>query len=138
MDTMLNWLLVGTGDIARKRVAPAIADTSGSRLYAVCDLVAERAENIAAAHRADKVYTDYGEALDDPAVDAVYVATPVDLHVPMALRAIDAGKHVLVEKPLGVSGADTAGAVEMKRTLPWRPVARIFAASIPAIVCSGK
>ena len=112
MDTTLNWLLVGTGDIARKRVAPALAKTKGSRLHAVCDLVGERARDIANAFDAERVHTDFDEALDDPDVDAVYVATPVDLHVPMALKALDAGKHVLVEKPLGVTGDDAAKAAD--------------------------
>lgn len=111
MDTTLNWLLVGAGDIARKRVAPALAETAGSRLYAVCDTVTERAHETASAFGADVEYADLDAALDDPSVDAVYVATPVDLHVPMALRAMEAGKHVLVEKPLGLSADDADRAV---------------------------
>jgi len=111
MDTTLNWLLVGTGDIARKRVAPALAETAGSRLFAVCDLVGERANDIAAEFGADKIYTDFDTALADSETDAVYVATPVDLHVPMAIKAIEAGKHVLVEKPLGISYINAEKAV---------------------------
>ncbi len=115
MSDSIRWLLVGTGDIARKRVAPAIVDTDNSELAAVCDLDGDRAAGLAAQYAVPAVHTDYREALEDDGIDAVYVATPVGLHVPMALDAIEAGKHVLVEKPLGCSGADVEKAVEAER-----------------------
>jgi len=118
MDKAVNWLLVGTGDIAKKRVAPALASTEGSRLHAVCDIVGERAREMAESHGARKVFTDYEDALGDGDIDAVYVATPVHLHIPMALRALEAGKHVLVEKPLGVTGEDARRAVEVEEKSP--------------------
>jgi predicted dehydrogenase len=59
----------------------------------------------------EKIYTDFDEAIHDSAVDAVYVATPVHLHSFMAVKAIDAGKHILVEKPLGISFDDAQAAV---------------------------
>ena len=111
----VNWLLVGTGDIAQKRVAPAIASTENSRLYAVCDLVVERARKFVSDYNVEKIYTDYNEAIKDENIDAVYIATPVNLHIPMALKSIKAGKHVLVEKPLGLSLEDTASAIEAER-----------------------
>ena len=111
MGTTLNWLLVGTGDIATKRVAPALDSTDGTRIAAVCDLDSDRAKALAAEYNVDKVYTDYTDALADSAVDAVYVATPVGIHTRMATQALDAGKHVLVEKPLGLGAADVDAAV---------------------------
>jgi len=118
MGKNIRWLLVGTGDIAVKRVAPAIAGTDASELAAVCDLVEDRAAGLAGMYGVPTVYTDFDEALGDPGIDAVYVATPVFLHVPMALRAIEAGKHVLVEKPLGLSGDDVEKAVEAEKATP--------------------
>jgi len=118
MGRNIRWLLVGTGDIAVKRVAPAIAGTDASELAAVCDLVEDRAAGLAGMYGVPTVYTDFDEALGDPGIDAVYVATPVFLHVPMALRAIEAGKHVLVEKPLGLSGDDVEKAVEAEKATP--------------------
>ena len=112
MDTTLNWLLVGAGDIARKRVAPALHGVLGSRIAAVCDLDGGQAREIASLYGAGRVYTQYEDALGDSSVDAVYIATPVFLHTSMAVRAIEAGKHVLVEKPLGLGGEDILPAVE--------------------------
>ena len=101
----MNWLIVGTGDIARKRIFPAIDAEPRSNIYAVCDIAKERAESAAADFGAH-AYTDYKEALADENIDAVYVSTPVFLHVPQAIEALNAGKHVIVEKPVGVSYLD--------------------------------
>ena len=98
----IKWLIVGTGDIAAKRIMPAIAAEPHSEIAAVCDIVRERAEQAAAEHNA-KAYTQLSEALRHRNVDAVYVATPVFLHVPQAVDALHAGKHVLVEKPVGLN-----------------------------------
>lgn len=112
MNTTLNWLLTGTGDIAKKRVAPALTAVSGSRIEAVCDISIERGRALGSLYGAEKVYTDYETALKDSAVNAVYIATPIYLHVPMSVKAIEAGKHVLVEKPLGLSEKDVQEAVK--------------------------
>lgn len=107
MNTV-NWLLVGAGDIAKKRVAPALAGVEGSAITAVCSRRAEAAGELAASYGAAGVFTDFDQALAESGADAVYLATPVDLHVEHGLRALAAGKHLLVEKPLGLSGSDCA------------------------------
>ena len=98
----MNWLIVGAGDIVHKRVAPAIDAEPRSHISAVCDVAAERAEQIAAKYEAC-AYTGLDEALKDDSIQAVYIATPVHLHVPQAIQALEAGKHVLVEKPPSLS-----------------------------------
>jgi predicted dehydrogenase len=115
----VRWLLVGCGDIAHKRVAPALHRTPNSRLMAVCDRVEARAGVIASEYGGGKVYGEYEAALADPGVDAVYVATPVHLHEPIARHALATGKHVLVEKPLGVdrAQADALAGLEAQTTL---------------------
>ncbi|OGD22876.1 MAG: hypothetical protein A2W03_06115 [Candidatus Aminicenantes bacterium RBG_16_63_16] len=105
-----NWLLVGAGDIAGKRVAPALAASGG--LVAVCDVVRERAEQTAARHGAPEVYHDLDEALTGTSAEAVYLATPVFLHARQARQVLESGRHVLVEKPLGLDAADARQAVE--------------------------
>jgi len=108
----VRWLLVGTGDIATKRVAPAITAVSGSALVGVCDVVRDRAEALAKTEGATEIFTNYEEALKQTNADAVYLATPVGLHASQAIRALGAGKHVLVEKPLGLTGADARAAAD--------------------------
>lgn len=112
--TQIKWLLVGAGDIASKRVAPALAGAKDSTLAAVCDLRREQAEKLAGQVKASEIYTDFDKALAAP-VDAVYLATPVALHVPQAIQALEAGKHVLVEKPLGLNAVDCRRAMEAAR-----------------------
>ena len=118
MDRMINWLLVGAGDIARKRVAPALVGVAGSRIAAICDSDENRAADLARDFGNGRVFTDYPRALAESGADAVYLATPVGLHVPMAFAANAAGKHVLVEKPLGLSHADALPAVKMEARSP--------------------
>jgi 1,5-anhydro-D-fructose reductase (1,5-anhydro-D-mannitol-forming) len=102
----IKWLLVGAGDIARKRVGAALCDAKQSRLVAVCDLNEENARSIAEEYSAENHFTDFGDALANANCNAVYIATPVHLHVPQALKALERGFPVLVEKPLCLSVED--------------------------------
>jgi len=103
----VKWLLVGPGDIARKRVAPALAGAANSRLCGVVYNTRRReAEELAAKHGATEVYGSLEEALESSGANAVYVATPVGLHAPQAVAAMESGRDVLIEKPLGLSAAD--------------------------------
>jgi predicted dehydrogenase len=98
----IRWGLVGAGDIAEKRVAPALAGGDGSTLVAVSRRRAERAEEFARRFGAERWYAGWEELLRDDGVDAVYIATPVHLHAPIAIAAAEAGKHVLCEKPMAL------------------------------------
>ena len=102
----IGWGLIGCGDIAGKRVAPALRDTPGSVLVAVARARAERAADFAREHRARRWYADWREVIRDPEVRAVYVATPVRLHAEHAVAAAEAGKHVLCEKPMALDVAE--------------------------------
>ena len=114
----LRWLLVGAGDIVRKRVAAALAGAEGSEIVGVCSRRRETAQSLAAEYDVAQVFDNLDEALEKSSADAVYIATPVELHVPQAVRALEGGKHVLVEKPLGVSGSDAARAVAAAKSSP--------------------
>ena len=104
--TVVKWLLVGAGDIARKRVAPALATTTDSALVAICDPRQEAAHALAAQYHVGEVYDDFGQALTRTSAEAVYLATPIHLHAGHARQALAADKHVLVEKPLALSVAE--------------------------------
>ena len=102
----LQWGLIGTGDIARKRIAPALRDLPSCTLAAVCRGRPELAESFAREFDAPRWYATAAELIADPQVDAVYIATPVWLHAAQAIAAADAGKHVLCEKPMAISVAE--------------------------------
>lgn len=110
----MNWLIVGAGDITNKRVAPAIDAEPTSKITAVCDTAAERAQQLGDKYSA-KAYTNLDEALNDSDIEAVYIATPVNLHVPHAVKALAHDKNVLVEKPLALSYAQAQELVEAEK-----------------------
>lgn len=95
----VHWLVIGIGDITSKRVLPAILAEPRSHLTALLTRNPAKAEPYPDA----RVYTDLPEALADPQIDAVYVASPVALHAPQTIAALRAGKHVLCEKPVALT-----------------------------------
>jgi 1,5-anhydro-D-fructose reductase (1,5-anhydro-D-mannitol-forming) len=101
--TMLNWILIGIGDIATRRVIPAIQAEPRSKLYGLVTR-----DPAKAATYNTRVWPTLDAALLDPAVDAVYVATPVFLHAPQTLQSLRAGKHVLCEKPMAMNETEAA------------------------------
>lgn len=102
----IGWGLVGCGDIARKRVAPALRDLDNCELIAVSRADAARAESFAVEFGAKRWHADWRQLMEDAEVEAVYVATPVHLHAEQAIAAAEAGKHVLVEKPMALTVAE--------------------------------
>jgi predicted dehydrogenase len=104
-EPVVRWGLIGCGDIAAKRVAAALRDAPGSRLDAVSRRQADKAEEFARVFGARRWHASWEELIASD-VDAVYVATPVDLHARMAIAAAEAGKHVLCEKPMGLDVGD--------------------------------
>ncbi len=102
----LAWGLIGCGDIARKRVAPALRDLTECDFVSVSRRRGGLAESFAKEFGAKKWYSNWQELLLDDEIDAVYVATPVDLHAAQTIAAAEAGKHVLCEKPLALAVAE--------------------------------
>ncbi|MCC6705214.1 MAG: Gfo/Idh/MocA family oxidoreductase [Thermomicrobiales bacterium] len=95
--------VLGCGQIAQAAHFEAVRKSRHAELHAICDLAEDLVERMALIHNPQRVYTDYAAMLGDPDLDAVIVAIADQFHVAMALQALAAGKHVLVEKPLGVT-----------------------------------
>ena len=95
--------ILGCGPIAQLAHFDACRKARNAELYAICDSAADLVDKMAAIHGPRVTYRDYGQMLADPQVEAVIVATSDQFHVPLSQQAIAAGKHVLVEKPLGTT-----------------------------------
>ncbi len=95
--------LLGCGPIAQFAHLDACRKARNAELFAICDAATELADRMAAVHRPGRVFYDYATMLADPEVEAVLIGISDPFHVPAAIRALEAGKHVLVEKPLGVT-----------------------------------
>jgi predicted dehydrogenase len=104
---MLNWIVIGVGDITIRRVIPAIQAEPRSALYGIVTRDASKA-----APYGVRTWESLAEALSDPAVNAVYVATPVFLHGTQTIQALRAGKHVICEKPMAMNEPEARSMVQ--------------------------
>ena len=110
---------IGCGGIANDKHLPSMAKQPEVEMAAFCDLILERAEAAAAKYGAPdaKVYTDYRELLADESIVAVHVLTPNVMHCEISCAAMEAGKHVICEKPMAANIADAEKMMETaKRT----------------------
>lgn len=95
--------VLGAGQIAQAAHFESCTKAVNADLYAICDVADDLRERMAITHGAERTYNDYDKMLADPDLDAVIIATADVFHVPASLRALEAGKHVLCEKPVGVT-----------------------------------
>jgi D-xylose 1-dehydrogenase (NADP+, D-xylono-1,5-lactone-forming) len=102
-----NWGVLGAGFIANRAMIPAIQRSSQARVLAVASRDAQRRQEAAQRYSIERVYNDYRDLLDDPDVQVVYIALPNHLHHEWTIRAAQAGKHVLCEKPLALNAAES-------------------------------
>ena len=108
--------LIGCGDIAQKRVAPALRDLLNCELVGVSRAQSKLAESFAKQFGANRWYADWRELIRDDEITAVYIATPVNLHLEQTIAAATAGKHVLCEKPMGLSASECEQMIESCRS----------------------
>jgi predicted dehydrogenase len=99
----IHWGIIGCGNVTEVKSGPALQKANGSRLIAVMRRNADLAEDYAKRHNVAKWYEDAGQLIDDPDVDAVYIATPPSSHKEYTLKVADAGKPVYVEKPMSIN-----------------------------------
>lgn len=107
--------VLGAGPIAQAAHFESCTKARNADLAAICDVAEDLRERMAVTHGVGKTYGDYDQMLADPEIDAVIIATSDAFHVPAALRALAAGKHVLCEKPLGVTVEEVEALGEVVR-----------------------
>ena len=103
---MLRWGILSTAKIAREHLMPAIAKAGNGVLAAIASRDEARARDVARTFGIPVAYGSYEELLAAPDVDAVYIPLPTSQHTEWVLKAVAAGKHVLCEKPMGMSAGD--------------------------------
>ena len=103
MDERVKWGVMGNATIARVCVIPAIQKSCNGVVHALATRSPAQAEAVAAGNRIERVYDSYDALLMDAEVGAIYIPLPNHLHHPWAIKALNAGKHVLCEKPLACS-----------------------------------
>ena len=105
---ILKWGFIGCGEVTEKKSGPAFSEVTGSMVEAVMSRNGKNARRYAERHGINKWYTDAQELIDDPDVNAIYIATPPSSHATFAIMAMKAGKPVYVEKPLAANYEDCA------------------------------
>jgi len=108
----MKWGIIGPGEIAGRSVAPALAKVAGSQLHSVCGRNLAATQAFAEKWGAAKAFNSLDDFLADTSLDAVYIATPNNVHADQAVRTAQAGKHVLCEKPMATSVADAQRMIE--------------------------
>jgi predicted dehydrogenase len=107
---MISWGFLGASRISTARVLPGLRSARSSRVVAIASRDLGRARSVAGTFGIATAYGSYGDLIADPRVDAIYVALPNHVHAHWSILALEAGKHVLCEKPLAMDAAE-AGAV---------------------------
>ena len=102
----LRWGVISTANIGRWAVNPAIQASNNGELLAVASRHPDTARDFAMKWNIPRYFGNYTDLLDDPEIDAVYIPLPNSLHCEWVIRAAHAGKHILCEKPLGLTAAE--------------------------------
>lgn len=111
----INWGFIGCGEVTERKSGPAFNLVEGSRVVAVMSRSSEKASSYAQRHNIPRWHTDAQSLINDPEVNAVYIATPPSSHATYAIMAMKAGKPVYVEKPLAASYLDCQRVMRISR-----------------------
>ena len=108
----VRWGFIGAGSIAKKALYPALMNSQVGEIYAVASRSAELAKSLSPSGR---IYTSYDDLLADENVEAIYISLPNSLHIPWSIKAMQAGKHVLCEKPVGMNADEVRSAIAVQK-----------------------
>jgi predicted dehydrogenase len=114
----VQWGILGTAKIAREKVIPAMQKSAYCELVGIASRNEEQAQSIAKLLNVPKAYSSYEALLNDSSIDAIYIPLPNHMHVEWSIKALNAGKHVMCEKPIGVSSSDAEKLQKLAREKP--------------------
>lgn len=122
----LRWGVLSTAKIGREKVIPALQKSTHNHVLAICSRDDQSARRVADSLDIERAYGSYEALLADPDIDAIYNPLPNHLHVDWSIKALQAGKHVLCEKPLGLNTADAQRLVDATNAHPQLKVMEAF------------
>ena len=117
MAQKVSWGMLGVAKIGVEKVIPAMQLGDVSRVDAIASRDLAKARQAADRLGAAKAYGSYEELLADPEIEAIYNPLPNELHVPWTIRALEAGKHVLCEKPIALDADEADALIEARAAL---------------------
>jgi predicted dehydrogenase len=126
MEIKIKWGILGTAWIATDFVIPAMLKSRYAELTSIASRSKQKAEDIAKHFNISKHYGAYQDLLDDTSIDAVYIPLPNHLHVDWAIKALRAGKHVLVEKPIALSSVEAKKLMDEAKKHPRLKIMEAF------------
>src|SRR2546426_12048072 len=110
----VSWGILGVAKIAVEKVIPALKRAEWCRVEAIASRSLEKAREAAGKLGIPRAYGSYEELLADPGVEVVYNPLPNHLHVPWSIKAVQAGKHVLCEKPIALGAAEARSLLDAR------------------------
>ena len=122
----VRWGILSTAKIGVNRVIPAMQKGKYCRVNAIASRQLNNAQDVAKELGIARAYGTYEELIEDPDIDAIYNPLPNNLHVPWAIKALKAGKHVLLEKPIGLSSVEGQEMVDESKKRPHLKVMEAF------------
>jgi len=122
----IRWGVLSTARIGTKKVIPAMQLGEYCTVTAIASRRLEKAQAAASQLGIEKAYGSYEELLADPDIDAVYIPLPNHLHVPWSIKALNANKHVLCEKPIGLNAAEAQKLLGVARKFPRQKIMEAF------------
>ena len=114
----IRWGIISTAKIGTEKVIPAMQQGEYSDVVAISSRNQEAAQAAASELGIDRAYGSYEELLADPEIDAIYNPLPNDLHVSWSIKALEAGRHVLCEKPIGLTSGEGQQLVDAGKQHP--------------------
>ncbi len=126
MAQKVRWGIISTAKIGVQKVIPAMQKGKNLIVTAIASRNIEKANSVADQLNIEKRYGSYEKLLADIEIDAVYIPLPNHLHVPLTLKALEAGKHVLCEKPIAMNAEEAAMLIEAAKKFPHLKVMEAF------------
>lgn len=124
--TKISWGVMSSAKIAVEKVIPAMQKGKYSKVVAIASRDIERARSAASKLKIAKAFGSYEELLKDPEINAIYIPLPNHLHIPWSIKALEAGKHVLCEKPIGLSAEQAQQLLSASRKYPHLKIMEAF------------